>query len=107
MLRSRLTCNIRSQYRTKKPFQPRLEALERREVFSVSPYLIPVAPSVEITPIITVNPQEAGAVASDGQAQNGYKMVGIPDGLGAFDNGDGTFTVLMNQEIAVGGSGAN
>jgi hypothetical protein len=26
-------------------------------------------------------------------------MVGIPDGLGAFDNGDGTFTVLMNHEI--------
>jgi hypothetical protein len=27
-------------------------------------------------------------------------MVGISDGLGAFDNGDGTFTVLMNHEIA-------
>ncbi len=26
-------------------------------------------------------------------------MVGIPDGLGAFDNYDGTFTVLMNHEI--------
>jgi hypothetical protein len=25
--------------------------------------------------------------------------VGIPDGLGAFDNGDGTFTLLMNHEI--------
>jgi hypothetical protein len=41
-------------------------------------------------------------------------MAGIPDGLGAFDNGDGTFTVLMNHEIpdtagvarAHGGSGA-
>jgi hypothetical protein len=28
-----------------------------------------------------------------------YRMAGIPDGLGAFDNGDGTFTVLMNHEI--------
>jgi Bacterial protein of unknown function (DUF839) len=28
-----------------------------------------------------------------------YRMVGIPDGLGAFDNGDGTFTVLMNHEL--------
>jgi hypothetical protein len=27
-------------------------------------------------------------------------MVGLPDGLGAFDNGDGTFTVLMNHELA-------
>jgi hypothetical protein len=26
-------------------------------------------------------------------------MVGIPDGLGAFDNGDGTMTVLMNHEL--------
>ena len=26
-------------------------------------------------------------------------MVGIPDGLGAFNNGDDTFTVLMNHEI--------
>lgn len=30
-------------------------------------------------------------------------MVGIPDGVGAFDNDDGTFTVLMNHEL---GSGA-
>jgi hypothetical protein len=26
-------------------------------------------------------------------------MVGIPDGLGAYDDGDGTFTVLMNHEL--------
>jgi secreted PhoX family phosphatase len=28
-----------------------------------------------------------------------YRMVGIPDGMGAFDNGDGTFTLLMNHEL--------
>jgi hypothetical protein len=41
-------------------------------------------------------------------------MVGIPDGLGAFDNGDGTFTLLMNHELVAtqgivrdhGGTGA-
>lgn len=37
-----------------------------------------------------------------GDSVNGYKMAGIPDGLGAFDNGDGTFTVLMNHEIPSG-----
>ena len=37
-----------------------------------------------------------------GNGVNGYKMAGIPDGLGAFDNGDGTFTVLMNHEISAG-----
>src|SRR5689334_21016787 len=26
-------------------------------------------------------------------------MVGIPDGLGAFDNLDGTFTLVMNHEL--------
>ena len=28
-----------------------------------------------------------------------FRMVGIPDGLGAFDNGNGTFTLLMNHEL--------
>jgi hypothetical protein len=28
-----------------------------------------------------------------------WKMVGLPDGLGAFDNYDGTFTVLMTHEL--------
>lgn len=28
-----------------------------------------------------------------------YRMAGIPDGLGAYDNGDGTLTVLMNHEL--------
>jgi hypothetical protein len=31
-----------------------------------------------------------------------YYLVGIPDGLGAFDNGDGTFTLLMNHELGSG-----
>src|SRR4030095_13981725 len=34
-----------------------------------------------------------------------YRMVGIPDGLGAFDNGDGTFTLVMNHELPVNISG--
>ncbi len=34
-----------------------------------------------------------------GDSIGGYRMVGIPDGLGAFDNGDGTFTLLMNHEL--------
>lgn len=39
------------------------------------------------------------SVLTAGDVIGGYKMVGIPDGLGAFDNGDGTFTVLMNHEL--------
>src|SRR5262249_39807789 len=32
-----------------------------------------------------------------------YSLNGIPDGEGAFDNGNGTFTVLVNHEISSGG----
>ncbi|MEZ6033873.1 MAG: hypothetical protein R3C17_12330 [Planctomycetaceae bacterium] len=55
---------------------------------SATPYLTSTNPNVQFTSILTV-----------GDAINGYRMVGIPDGLGAFDNGDGTFTLLMNQEL--------
>lgn len=59
---------------------------------SQSPYLIPVASNVTVTSIVTTTDVIAG-----------YTMCGIPDGLGAFDNNDGTFTLLMNHEINSGG----
>ena len=58
---------------------------------SASPYVVGVDPSVSTRSLLTV-----GDETSDG---TGWQMVGIPDGLGAFDNGDGTFTVLMNHEL--------
>ena len=36
-----------------------------------------------------------------GDSVDGYRMVGIPDGLGRYESRKGTFTVLMNHEIAV------
>lgn len=56
---------------------------------SQAPYLVPTIPGVTYTSIMTV-----GDVVG-----NGYRMVGIPDGLGAYDNGNGTFTLLMNHEL--------
>lgn len=56
---------------------------------SAAPYLLPAAPGVKVKSVLTVGDQAA----------NGYKMVGIPDGTGAYDNGDGTFTVLINHEL--------
>src|SRR6476469_18399 len=53
-----------------------------------SAYVLPSIPSVETTSVLSV-----------GDSVLGYRMVGIPDGLGAFDNGDGTFTLLMNHEL--------
>ncbi|MBX9647288.1 MAG: hypothetical protein K2X57_09565 [Xanthobacteraceae bacterium] len=58
---------------------------------SQTPYLVSSDSHVYVESLLTA-----------GDSVNGYKMVGIPDGLGAFDNGDGTFTVLMNQEINAG-----
>lgn len=64
---------------------------------SESPYVIPVDPSVDTVSILTVG----DSVNTDPDLPGvPYRMVGIPDGLGAFDNGDKTFTVLMNHELA-------
>jgi hypothetical protein len=70
---------------------------------SQSPYLVSSDSHVTVESLLTA-----------GDTVGGYKMVGVPDGLGAFDNGDGTFTVLMNHELtpsqgiarAHGGTGA-
>lgn len=53
------------------------------------PYVLPVATGVETTSLLTVG---------DKPATNGYKMVGIPDGLGAFRAGR-NFEVFMNHEL--------
>jgi Bacterial protein of unknown function (DUF839) len=70
---------------------------------SQSPYIVGLQHGIQARSILTT-----------GDSVGSYRMVGIPDGLGAFDNGDGTFTVLMNHEIpnnrgvvrAHGGAGA-
>src|SRR5215813_4155594 len=63
---------------------------------SQSPYVLPSIPGVSTTSILTV-----------GDTFGGYRMVGIPDGLGAFGPGtDSPFTLMMNHEIPAG-SGIN
>lgn len=51
----------------------------------------PGSPAI-FAPVLTVG--EAGV--------SGEVMCGIPDGLGIFDNGDGTCTLLMNHELGAG-----
>jgi hypothetical protein len=58
---------------------------------SQSAYVLPAGPHAATTSTMSL--------LTVGDLVGGYKMVGIPDGLGAFDNGDGTFTLLMNQEL--------
>ena len=60
---------------------------------SSSPYLLSALAGVAPTSVLTVGDSVPGATGGT------YKMAGIPDGLGAFDNGDGTMTVLMNHEL--------
>jgi hypothetical protein len=62
---------------------------------SASPYVINVPKNVDITAILTVG----DSVNDKPDSVTPYRMVGIPDGLGAFDNYDGIFTVLMNHEL--------
>jgi autotransporter-associated beta strand protein len=55
---------------------------------SQTSYLTPTAPGWSATSLLTV-----------GDSIGGYLMIGIPDGLGAYSNNDGTMTVLANHEI--------
>lgn len=61
---------------------------------SASPYLVPVASGVSFTSILSAGDRVKG------KNKNAYRMVGLPDGLGAYDNGDGTISVLMNHELS-------
>lgn len=56
---------------------------------STAPYLLATEPNVRFVSITTTGDPLPG----DGV------FGGIPDGIGAFDNGDGTITVLVNHEI--------
>ena len=55
---------------------------------TTEPYLVPSVPGVKFISILTV-----------GDAIGNYRMVGIPDGLGAYASSNGNFTLLMNHEL--------
>jgi hypothetical protein len=54
------------------------------------PYVLPVADGVSTISLLTVG---------DKPAENDYKMVGIPDGLGAVKTSSGSFDLFMNHEL--------
>jgi hypothetical protein len=62
---------------------------------ATAPYVEPMTTNVTFTSIFTTG----DSVNNKPNGVTPYRMVGIPDGLGAFDNNDGTFTLLMNQEL--------
>ncbi len=58
---------------------------------SQDPQVEALTAGIDFTAIITVGDTAANSP--------GWRFVGLADGLGAFDNGDGTFTTLVNHEI--------
>jgi len=69
---------------------PALAATATGPSTSTPPYVLPVAPGVDITSLLTVSDSKA--------ATNGFEMVGIPDGLGARFTGT-RVEVFNNQEL--------
>jgi hypothetical protein len=67
-----------------------------------SPYVVSTLVGVDIVSILTTGDQVGTKDGPAGFVGQPWRMVGIPDGLGAFDNGVGTMTVIMNQ--GTGGS---
>ena len=70
-------------------FSPLLAQGQTGPSTSQTPYMLPSVPSASFTSVLTA-----------GDQVNGYKLAGLGDGLGAFDNGNGTFTLLMNHEMS-------
>lgn len=52
------------------------------------PYLLPARPGVRTMSLLTV-----------GDNVGGYRLVGLPDGMGAWDGDRGTFNLVVNHEI--------
>ncbi len=63
---------------------------------SQSPYLTSEQPNVHLVSLLSAGDTVAGATRADGQP---WWFAGTPDGIGAYDNGDGTVSVLVNHEF--------
>ena len=68
----------------------KVQAQNKGPSTATEPYLLPSIAGVETISILTV-----------GDSIGRYRMVGIPDGLGAFQDERGEFTLLVNHEITI------
>jgi len=71
-----------------------ITAFAAKGTTDAEPYLEPTASNIHVYAILNVG--DSVNTKPDGSP---YPFVGNPDGLGAYDNGDGTFTLLVNHEI--------
>ena len=65
---------------------------------SVKPYVVAVGDEYDVEALFSVDDR----VPESSNSSLRYRMVGIPDGLGAHPNGDGTSTLYMNHELGFG-----
>ncbi len=72
------------------PASPATQAQPRGFLTPHQALLRPLAPGTTLKPLLSAGDLLPG----------GYQMAGRPDGLGAYDNGDSTFTLYMNHELA-------
>ena len=63
---------------------------------SIKAYAVPIGSEYTVTPLFSADDKVPLLGGAPGQQ---YRMVGIPDGLGAHPNGDGTSTLFMNHEL--------
>jgi hypothetical protein len=66
---------------------------------SRAPYLVPTAAPGVISSITSIVTTTDLVPATNGPAGATAEYGGIPDGLGEFDNGDGTITIVSNHEL--------
>ena len=62
---------------------------------AVKPYLVPVGGGYSVTPLWSADDK----VPETTHPEKTFRMVGVPDGLGAHRNADGTTTLYMNHEL--------
>lgn len=62
---------------------------------NVKPYVVGLGNPYEVTPLLSV----ADQVPETGNPAARYQMIGIPDGLGAYEEDDDTVAVFMNHEL--------
>jgi len=69
---------------------------------SRTPYLRPAAPNAGVVTGVTSIVTTTDLVPLTGTPTSSYEVAGLIDGLGCYDNGDGTVTVLATHEINTG-----
>ena len=72
---------------------------------SATPYVRPVAGGAALSVVSILTVGDSVNFRADGVTP--YRMAGIPDGMGAYDNGDGTMTLFVNHEHTTTANGIN